>query len=148
MTAFMPIPGIASYRASKQALRAFHHALALEERHGPVNFTILHPTSTQTLMLEQEAQHGASAFAFASEPVTAEFVAQTLFKAIKKNPLKCMPPEQARAIRMLGPTRKKCAISSTRWKKSANRRNRHGEPKLLTKQKAPITPTCRCYWGP
>ncbi|MEA1030547.1 hypothetical protein T3A99_18425 [Pseudomonas sp. N-137] len=85
----MPIPGIASYRASKQALRAFHHALALEERHGPVNFTILHPTSTQTLMLEQEAQHGASAFAFASEPVTAEFVAQTLFKAIKKNPLKC-----------------------------------------------------------
>lgn len=89
MTAFMPIPGIASYRASKQALRAFHHALALEELHGPVNFTILHPTSTQTLMLEQEAQHGASAFAFASEPVTAEFVAQTLFKAIKKNPLKC-----------------------------------------------------------
>ncbi|CAD5201545.1 SDR family NAD(P)-dependent oxidoreductase [Pseudomonas sp. FEN] len=108
MTSFMPFPGIASYGASKQALRAFHHALALEERHGPVNFTILHPTSTETPMLEQEAQDDAASFAFASESVTPEFVAETLFKAIKKKTVEVfMPPEQARAIRMLGTDPKK-----------------------------------------
>ncbi|MFV3015587.1 SDR family NAD(P)-dependent oxidoreductase [Pseudomonas sp. KHB2.9] len=108
MTAFIPFPGIASYGASKHALRAFHHALALEERHGPVNFTIVHPTSTETPMLEQEAQHDASSFAFASESVTPEFVAETLFKAIKKKTVEVfMPPEQARAVRMLGTDPKK-----------------------------------------
>ncbi|CRM49012.1 short-chain dehydrogenase [Pseudomonas sp. 2822-15] len=108
MTAFMPFPGIASYGASKQALRAFHHALALEERHGPIDFTILHPTSTETPMLEQEANDDASSFAFASEPVTAEFVAQTLLTAIKKKSIEVfMPPEQARAVRMLGTDPKK-----------------------------------------
>ncbi len=108
MTAFMPFPGIASYGASKQALRAFHHALALEERHGPVHFTILHPTATETPMLEQEAQDDAASFAFATESVTPEFVAETLFKAIRKKSIEVfMPPEQARAVRMLGTDPKK-----------------------------------------
>lgn len=108
MTAFLPFPGIASYGASKQALRAFHHALALEERHSPIHFTIVHPTSTETPMLEQEAQDDAASLAFVSDVVTPEFVAETLLTAIRKKSVEVfMPPEQARAIRMLGTDPKK-----------------------------------------
>jgi len=108
MTSFLPFPGIASYGASKHALRAFHHALALEERTGPVHFTILHPTSTETPMLEQEAQDDAVALAFVSESVTPEFVAETLMVAIRKKSIEVyMPPEQGRSIRALGTDPKK-----------------------------------------
>lgn len=103
MTSFMPFPGIASYGASKQALRAFHHAVALEERNSSIDFTIVHPTATETPMLEQEAQDDAASLAFVTEPVTPELVAETIFKAIGKKSIEvCMPPEQARAIRSLG----------------------------------------------
>lgn len=108
MTAFIPFPGIASYGASKHALRAFHHALALEERQEPIDFTIVHPTSTQTPMLEAEKNDDATALAFASEPVTPEFVAETIMRAVKRKSLEVfMPPEQARAVRMLGTDAKK-----------------------------------------
>ena len=59
-------------------------------------------------MLEQEAQDDAASFAFATESVTPEFVAETLFKAIRKKSIEVfMPPEQARAVRMLGTDPKK-----------------------------------------
>ena len=47
--------------ASKHAPRAFHHAVAIEERHSSIDFTVVHPTSTETPMLEQEAQDESSA---------------------------------------------------------------------------------------
>jgi NAD(P)-dependent dehydrogenase (short-subunit alcohol dehydrogenase family) len=103
MTSFLPFPGIASYGAGKHALRAFHHALALEERHSPVHFTIVHPTATETPMLEQEEKDDSCAFAFVAEPVTADAVADTILTAIKKKSVEvCMPPEQARSVARLG----------------------------------------------
>ena len=71
MTSFMPFPGLASYGASKHALRAFHHGLALEERHGAIDFTIVHPTATDTPMLAQEAADDDAAMALsrASPPM-------------------------------------------------------------------------------
>src|ERR1700678_3174434 len=83
MTAFLPFPGIASYAAAKHALRAFHHALVLEERDSPIAFTIVHPTSTETPMLDKEAEDDAMALAFAGQSMTAEQVAETILKAIK-----------------------------------------------------------------
>jgi NAD(P)-dependent dehydrogenase (short-subunit alcohol dehydrogenase family) len=103
MTAFIPFPGLASYAAAKHALRAFHHALALEERNGPLKFTIIHPTSTETPMLEAEAGSDEAHLAFASTPVTAEFVAEVILKAMDKNAVEIfMPPERARTVRLLG----------------------------------------------
>ncbi|RQS26498.1 MULTISPECIES: SDR family NAD(P)-dependent oxidoreductase [unclassified Burkholderia] len=108
MTSFLPFPGIASYGASKHALRAFHHAVALEERNSPIDFTILHPTATETPMLEQEASDDAASLAFVADAVTPDFVAKTLFTAIRKKSVEVfMPPEQAAAIRMLGTNQKK-----------------------------------------
>jgi NAD(P)-dependent dehydrogenase (short-subunit alcohol dehydrogenase family) len=103
MTSFLPFPGIASYGAAKHALRAFHHALALEERHSPVHFTIVHPTATETPMLAQEEKDDSCAFAFVADPVTPEVVADTILMAIKKKSVEtCMPPEQARPVARLG----------------------------------------------
>ena len=103
MTAFLPFPGIASYAAAKHALRAFHHGLALEERDGPLSFTIVHPTSTETPMLEQEARSDEVNLAFASRPVTAEFVGEVILNAMDRKTLEVfMPPERARTVRMVG----------------------------------------------
>ncbi|TPL54289.1 SDR family oxidoreductase [Mesorhizobium sp. B2-4-6] len=103
MVAFLPFPGIASYAASKHALRAFHHALAIEERLSPVRFTIVYPTATETPMLEQEAQDDAMALAFAGSPVAAEHVGRTILEAVAKKPAEVyIPPERGRFVREIG----------------------------------------------
>ena len=103
MTAFLPFPGIASYAASKHALRAFHHGLALEERETPLKFTIIYPTSTETPMLEQEARSDEVALAFAGPSVTPEFVGAVILDAMEKGSVEVyMPPERARTVRLVG----------------------------------------------
>ena len=102
MTAFLPFPGLASYAAAKHALRAFHHALALEERRGPLDFTIVHPTSTETPMLEEEARSDEAPLAFASRPVTAAFVAEIILRAMERKATEIFMPPEARRVRLLG----------------------------------------------
>jgi 3alpha(or 20beta)-hydroxysteroid dehydrogenase len=103
MTGFLPFPGLASYAAAKHALRAFHHALALEHRHEPLNFTIVHPTSTETPMLEQEAASDEAPLCFASPSVTADFVAGVVLDAMHRRKIEVfMPPQRARTVRMVG----------------------------------------------
>lgn len=103
MTAFLPFPGLASYAAAKHALRAFHHGLAMEERDAPFSFSIIHPTSTETPMLEQEAASDEVPMAFLSASVTADYVAEVVLNAMERKTLEVfMPPERARTVRMLG----------------------------------------------
>jgi short-subunit dehydrogenase len=108
MTSFLPFPGLASYGASKHALRAFHHGVALEERHSGIDFTIVHPTSTDTPMLEQEAADDDAAMAFLAQSVSADQVADTVIRAIRSKAVEvCMPQSQARSIKALGSNPKK-----------------------------------------
>jgi NAD(P)-dependent dehydrogenase (short-subunit alcohol dehydrogenase family) len=103
MTAFIPFPGLSSYAAAKHALRAFHHALALEERDGPVKFSIIHPTSTETPMLEKEAEDDALTLAFAGPSVTPQFVAEAILEAIRKGSIEVyMPPERGKVAKRTG----------------------------------------------
>jgi NAD(P)-dependent dehydrogenase (short-subunit alcohol dehydrogenase family) len=103
MTAFLPFPGIASYAAAKHALRAYHLALALEERGSPVKFTIVHPTSTETPMLDKEAEDDAMALSFAGTPVSAEFVAGIVLEAVRKNTIEAFAPlERGKVVKKLG----------------------------------------------
>jgi 3alpha(or 20beta)-hydroxysteroid dehydrogenase len=103
MTSFLPFPGLASYAASKHALRSFHHALALEQRDQPIDFTIIHPTSTETPMLDQEAASDEAPLCFSSEPVTAEYVGGVVLDAMHRRAVEIfMPPDRARMVRMLG----------------------------------------------
>ena len=60
MTSFMPLTGYATYGGTKHAMRAFHHSVAIEERRGPVAFTIIHPPSVRTPMLGSGQRIGLS----------------------------------------------------------------------------------------
>ncbi|RSM38403.1 SDR family oxidoreductase [Amycolatopsis balhimycina DSM 5908] len=92
MTAFLALPGYATYGGTKHALRAFHHAVALEERHGPLHFTILHPPSTRTKMLEQELADPTSATAFSEKATTPQHVARVVVDAITTKPVEVVFP--------------------------------------------------------
>lgn len=103
MTALLPFPGIASYAAAKHALRAFHLALAMEERQTPVKFTIVHPTSTETPMLDKEAEDDAMALSFAGISVTPEYVAKVVLEAIRDEEIEAFaPPERGDVVKKLG----------------------------------------------
>jgi NAD(P)-dependent dehydrogenase (short-subunit alcohol dehydrogenase family) len=103
MTAYLPFPGIASYAAAKHALRAFHHAVALEERDSPIAFTILHPTSTETPMLDKEAEDDAMALAFAGSSMTPGQVAAIIMDAIASMTIEVfLPPERGAVVRAVG----------------------------------------------
>jgi len=103
MTAFLPFPGLASYAAAKFALRAFHLGLAMEERDSPLDFTIVHPTSTETPMLEAEAASDEVPMAFLSESVSADYVADVVLESMRRRKLEVfMPAESANFVRRLG----------------------------------------------
>jgi short-subunit dehydrogenase len=102
MTAFLPFPGIATYAASKHALRALHFGVALEERHGPIDFTIVHPSSTETPMLAQEARDGI-ALAFAVPSWKPEQVAEIILRAIRQKKTEvCIPAKRGRVVKAIG----------------------------------------------
>lgn len=103
MSSFLPLPGYATYAGTKHALRAFHHAVALEERDGPVDFTIIHPTSTKTAMLAQEMADPSSVISFAESPDTPENVAEAVVRALSTKPAEVVfPPLGGRFQRLMG----------------------------------------------
>lgn len=102
MTAFLPFPGLSSYAASKHALRAFHHAVSLEQRDSPLKFTIVYPTSTETPMLDQEADSGLK-LAFASPSMSAEAAGTIILEAMEKQTVEVyIPPERGKFVRRVG----------------------------------------------
>jgi short-subunit dehydrogenase len=101
MSAFLALPGIASYSASKSALRALHLALSLEERGSPIDFTLVHPGATETGMLDDEAQNGV-AVAFARPPARPEDIATILIKALKTRKIEiCIPESRGRMVKAI-----------------------------------------------
>ncbi|MHA3021630.1 SDR family oxidoreductase [Mycobacterium sp. BMJ-28] len=103
MTSFMPMSGYATYGATKHAMRSFHHSTAIEERDSPVTFSIIHPPSVQTPMLEQEMADKTSALAFAEKPTSPEAIARAILRAIDDKPVEVVfPPVMGRVQRALG----------------------------------------------
>lgn len=92
MTAFLPSAASVSYAAAKHALRALHHAAAIEERDGATAFTIIHPSATEAPMLEQEAREEAAAMVFARNPTDPAAVAGIVLKAIRARRLDVYVP--------------------------------------------------------
>ncbi|WP_395019694.1 SDR family oxidoreductase [Dongia sp.] len=103
MTSFIPFPGLSTYAAAKHALRAFHLALAFEERNAGLDFAIVYPGATETPMLEQEARDDASKMAFAGNAVGPEVIAGVILEAIAKKKMEAYyPPERGKVVRRLG----------------------------------------------
>lgn len=104
MSSFLALPGYATYGGTKHAVRAFHHAVALEERHGPLDFTIIHPPSTRTKMLDQELADPTSAIAFAEKAATPQAVAKVVVDAIATKPVEVVFPVLAGRVQRLAGT--------------------------------------------
>ncbi|MFF7640874.1 SDR family NAD(P)-dependent oxidoreductase [Streptomyces canus] len=103
MTSFLPLPGYATYCATKYGLRAFHHSVAIEERDGPLDFTIIHPPSTRTGMLAQEMADPSCAIAFAEKSYAPQRIAQAVVDAIATKPVEVVfPPFAGRVQRIAG----------------------------------------------
>ncbi|MDW8804159.1 SDR family NAD(P)-dependent oxidoreductase [Streptomyces scabiei] len=103
MTSFLPLPGYATYCASKYGLRAFHHSVAIEERDGPLDFTIVHPPSTRTAMLEQEMADPSCAIAFAEKSYAPQQIARAVVDALATKPVEVVfPPFAGRVQRIAG----------------------------------------------
>jgi NAD(P)-dependent dehydrogenase (short-subunit alcohol dehydrogenase family) len=92
MTSFLPLTGYATYGATKHAVRAFHHALAMEERHSPIRFSIIHPPSVQTPMLELEMADPSSVLAFAEKATAPEVLGRDVIDAIEERPIEVVFP--------------------------------------------------------
>ncbi|TXS49816.1 SDR family NAD(P)-dependent oxidoreductase [Streptomyces sp. uw30] len=103
MTSFLPLPGYATYCGTKHGLRAFHHSVAIEERDGPLDFTIVHPPSTRTGMLDQEMADPACAISFAEKSYAPEQIAEAVVDAITTKPVEVVfPPLAGRVQRIAG----------------------------------------------
>jgi short-subunit dehydrogenase len=93
MTSFLPLTGYATYGGTKHAMRAFHHSVAIEERNGPVAFTIIHPPSVRTPMLEQEMADDSSVLAFAEKSVAPEEIAEAIVDCFAARPREVIFPK-------------------------------------------------------
>jgi NAD(P)-dependent dehydrogenase (short-subunit alcohol dehydrogenase family) len=103
MTAFLPMTGMANYAGTKHAIRACHHSVAIEERDGPVTFSIVHPPATETAMLEQELRDNSAGLAFADASVKPEVVAAAILRAIDEKPAEVLMPRwSGQVLRLLG----------------------------------------------
>jgi NADP-dependent 3-hydroxy acid dehydrogenase YdfG len=92
MTSFLPLPGYATYAGTKHGVRAFHHSVAIEERDGPLRFTIVHPPTTRTGMLDREMADPACAIAFAEKPFAPQRIASTVVDAVATRPVEVVFP--------------------------------------------------------
>jgi short-subunit dehydrogenase len=92
MTSFLPLTGYATYGGTKHAMRAFHHSVAIEERNGPVAFTIIHPPAVRTPMLAQEMADDSSVLAFAEKSVAPEEIAEAIVDAFATRPVEVIFP--------------------------------------------------------
>jgi len=95
MTSFLPLSGYATYAGTKHGMRAFHHSVAIEERHGPVTFSIIHPPSTRTPMLEREMADPSAVIAFAERSHAPEDIAEVIIDAIVSKPVEVVFPAVA-----------------------------------------------------
>ncbi|GAQ51399.1 SDR family oxidoreductase [Streptomyces acidiscabies] len=103
MTSFLPLPGYATYCGTKHGLRAFHHSVAIEERDGPLDFTIIHPPSTRTGMLDQEMDDPSCAISFAEKSYAPEQIAEAVVDAVAAKPAEVVfPPLAGRVQRIAG----------------------------------------------
>jgi len=101
LSAFAVFPVIVTYGASKAALRNLHLGFAYEERNGPIKFTIVHPTATQTPMLDYEARMGVDA-SFALDVIQPSLVAEVLMEAIANNRMEVSAPREDLAAAIQG----------------------------------------------
>jgi NADP-dependent 3-hydroxy acid dehydrogenase YdfG len=92
LASYLPLQGQAFYSATKHAVKALHHGFALEQAGGPVTFTLVCPAAVDTAMLRQQVGADSNALAFAARALTAEAVAEGIWRAAAQRPRELLLP--------------------------------------------------------
>ena len=83
MAAFSPAPALATYCATKHAVRAYTHSCALDHRHSSLEWTVVCPSAVTTPMLESMRKKRAGVVVFSEKAMSPRRVAHTVVDAIK-----------------------------------------------------------------
>lgn len=103
MAAFAPAPELASYCATKHAVRAYTHACALDHRHAPIHWTLACPSAVETPMLEGMRKKRAGVVVFTEKPMAPEKFAAAVVEAIRKpQPEVLVPSGRGKLLRFIG----------------------------------------------
>jgi short-subunit dehydrogenase len=81
MASFVSLKGQAFYSATKHAARSIHYGLAMELEDTPIQFSIIHPGSVETRMLEKQVGEPAAVLSFAEATLQPEQVAAAIYRA-------------------------------------------------------------------
>ena len=103
MAAFSPAPDLASYCATKHAVRAYTHSCALDHRHAPVHWTLACPSAVDTPMLEGMRRKRAGLVVFTEKPMPPERIARAVVDAIRTPKREVLVPSvRGKIVRLLG----------------------------------------------
>ena len=103
MAAFAPAPDLATYCATKHAVRAYTHSCALDHRHAPIHWTLACPSAVETPMLQGMRKKRAGAVVFTEKPMPPERFARAVVDAIRSPKREVLVPSaRGKVIRFLG----------------------------------------------
>lgn len=103
MAAFAPAPDLATYCATKHAVRAYTHSCALDHRHAPIDWTLACPSAVDTPMLQGMRKKRAGAVVFTEKPMPPERFARAVVDAIRAPKREVLVPSaRGKVIRLLG----------------------------------------------
>jgi short-subunit dehydrogenase len=103
MAAFIPSPDLASYCATKHAVRAYTHSCALDHRHAPVHWTLACPGAVETPMLQSMRERRAGLVVFTEKPMPPEKFASAIVDAIRAPRLEVLVPSmRGKILRFIG----------------------------------------------
>jgi short-subunit dehydrogenase len=103
MAAFAPSPDLAAYCASKHGVRAYTHSCAIEDRHAPIEYTVVFPGLVETPMVESMRRRAAGVVVFTEQPMTPEALADAVLDAIANpTPEVFVPNLKGRVLRFFG----------------------------------------------
>lgn len=102
MQAFLPMPGQATYAATKHALRALDFVLDYELRDEPIAFTLVYPPAVDTPMFDSLLDHDIGAASFAAPSIPPETMAVEIVRAMERRPREVIVPAfSGRLVRLL-----------------------------------------------
>jgi short-subunit dehydrogenase len=103
MAAFAPAPDLATYCATKHAVRAYTHSCALDHRHAPIHWTLACPSAVETPMLQAMRKRRAGVVVFTEKPMPPERFARAIVNAIRSPRREILVPNvRGQLIRFLG----------------------------------------------
>jgi short-subunit dehydrogenase len=80
----VPLPGEATYAATKFAIRGFCQSLSLELRETPIRVSVVSPDSTDTAQYRRETLGRGSSLSFTSAALSADEVARAISRVLLK----------------------------------------------------------------